>query len=181
MAWAAPSATLFLTSEPATERAPASRVEILNEHRAIARANHEDIVLVDVVRMRCGQVLQAVYKRNAGRGFTYRGLTELQQDGARFRIESEIEEGHTTGVREAMVNAARTSCGEFAVGPAKPDGSRTITGFFHDAYDPAFDEGALNSFTDDERLDVILPHHPLSRTRTLLRGAIPRGAASVNW
>lgn len=169
MAWTAPCATLVLTSEPGDHPGPAALVEIRNAQRANARANDEDIVLVDVVHMRCGQALQVVYKRSAGRGFRYRGLTELQQGGALFRIQSEIDEGHTTGIREAMVTAALASCDELKLNPAKPDGSRTLVGYFHDPYDAAFDEGALNSVTDDERLDVIVPQHPLSRTRVLLR------------
>ena len=170
MVWTAPSATLVLSTEPAAEqRPPRTHPELCNELRATARENDEDIVLVEVVRTQCGQALQAVYKRNAGLGFSYRGVTELQRRGTRFRIESEIDEGHTTGIREAMVSAACFSCGELAFSPPEPDGSRTIIGFFHDAYDTAFDEGALNSVTDDERVDVIIPQHPLSRTRTLLR------------
>ena len=169
MAWTAPAATLVLTSEPASERAPASLVDIRNEERASARANEEDIVLIEVAHLSCGQALQAIYKRKSRRGFQYRGVTEVQQRGARFRIESAIDEGHTTGVREAMVGAMIASCGELALGPASADGSRTVIGYFHDAYDPAFDDGAVNSYTDDERLDVITPDHPLSRTRELLR------------
>ena len=46
MTWSAPSATLVLRSDPPAERAPASHVEIRNEHRATARANDEDIVVL---------------------------------------------------------------------------------------------------------------------------------------
>jgi len=76
-------------------------------------------------------------------------------------------------------------CGELRFGPLEADGSRSILGYFHDAYDSAFDAGALNAITDDERLDAILANHPLSRTRDLHRTiaaslVLPEGTAAAS-
>jgi hypothetical protein len=43
-----------------------------------------------------------------------------------------------------------------------------MRGFAQDAYDATFDNGALNSYTDDRRVDELLPEHPLSRARRWL-------------
>src|SRR5687768_2422583 len=170
MSWSAPNATLVLSRmDLPLEKLPVPLLEYRNQHRAEARARGEDVVLLETVGVRQGEVLNAVYKRAFGTGFSYRGLVEVHQGAQGFRIESEIGEGGMTGTREAMVNAARISCGEFALGRQNPDGSRQVQGLLIDAYDPAFDEGATNALSDDERLDVLLPAHPLSRTRALLR------------
>ena len=123
---------------------------------------------VEVVTARGGEVLQVLYKRKEGSGYAFRGTLEVRGSNDAFRIESDIDEGNSTGTREAMVNAMRVACGEFAVGPIRPDGSARILGLLHDPYDPAFDEEALHSVSDDERLDTIVAGHPLSRTRALL-------------
>jgi len=143
--------------------------DIRNGRRAEARARGEDVVLLEIAGVRQGAILQTIYKRPDGSGYLYRGIVEVCRDSQLLRLESTIDEGGSTGRREAMVNAMRVSCGEFALGGQNADGSYQISGLLIDAYDSAFDQGALNSLSDDERLDILLPAHPLSRTRTLLK------------
>ena len=45
----------------------------------------------------------------------------------------------------------------------------SIDGWAFDPYDATFDTGALNTLSDDERVDIVVPGHPLSRMRRLLR------------
>ena len=168
MSWKAPAGTLTLTREdlPAATPYP-SLTDLRNDERAQARAREEDIVQVDVVSIRSVEVLRVICKSRRGSGSVYRLRVEVHGRETCIRIESDIDEGNFTGTREAMVNATRVQAGERVIGPPNPDGSHSIQGFFVDAYDPAFDGGALNSITDDERLDVLLPAHPLSRIRAL--------------
>jgi hypothetical protein len=168
MLWKAPNGVLTLTPVDPSSDQLATLTDLRHRYRAAARAGGEDIVAVEVLPARGGEVLQIIYKRPVGRGYGFRGVLGLRGSKGAFRIESDLGEGGWTGTREAMVNGMRVSCGEFAIGPIGPDGSARILGLLHDPYDPAFDEEALNSVSDDERLDPIMPGHPLSRTRALL-------------
>jgi len=169
MSWSAADGTLRLTCEEHEQPAVRSLADLRPEIRAKARADGEDIVVLGRMPVPHGEALQAIYKRKDGLGCAYRGLIEVQQGTKRFRIASDLNEMRRTGTREAIVNAMLAQCGEFRLGPLEADGSRAILGYFHDAYESAFDEGALNAITDDERLDPILTNHPLSRTRDLHR------------
>ena len=185
MSWSAPGGTLRLTCDDHEQSAVRSLVDLLTEMRAKARANGEDVVVLGRMPVRHGEALQAIYKRKDGLGCAYRGLIEVQQGTKRFRIASDLNEMRRTGTREAIVGAMLAQCGEFKLGPLEANGSRSILGYFHDAYDSAFDAGALNAITDDDRLDSILPNHPLSRIRGLHRTiasslVLPDGAAAAS-
>jgi hypothetical protein len=97
---------------------------------------------------------------------------EVRGANACFRIESDIDEAGTTGAREAMVNAMRLKVGDMTFGPVSESGSRRILGHSHDPYDAAFDEDALLTVSDDERLDVLTPGHPIARTRSVFKAVI---------
>jgi hypothetical protein len=169
MSWSASNATLTVRREDnPRDRVAVDLTTLRNQRRAEARANGEDLVALDIVPAPQGEILQTVWKRPSGLGFTYRGRIEFSAGHHAFCVESEADEGRHTGTREAMVNAARVNQGEFALGPRNEDGSYSVQGLLIDAYDPAFDQGALNSLSDDERLDALLPGHPLSRVRETL-------------
>ena len=82
-----------------------------------------------------------------------------------------------TGVRESIVNTLRMQRGDLTLaalmsGPVDPvTGGRPIPGMKLDPYDPAFDQDATYSASDDPRLDELLQTHPLSVTRSTLRRA----------
>src|SRR4051812_17351214 len=59
--------------------------------------------------------------------------------------------------------------GELVLPQVQPNGLSPIPGWFSDPYDSQFDENAINAVSDDDRLDVIFPQHPLSRIRGYLR------------
>ena len=168
MSWTAPHATLKLTrADRSGDPQQPSLGDLRRTQRAALRAAGEDLVLFEIVDLKEGTALQCISKRRDGTGYAYRGLIECHCEGTLYRIASDMTEVDTTGVREAMVSAARVQCGEFALGPQNADGSFRILGFSFDPYDPAFDEDAENSVADDEQLDAVLPGHPLSRTRAL--------------
>jgi len=169
MSWTAPGGMLELTCDDHEPSPARSLTDLRSEARASARASGEDVVVFGRMAVRQGEALQAIYKRKHGLGYAYRGLIEMQHGTQRFRLASDLDEMGRTGSREAIVAAMLAQCGEIRFGALQPDGSRPILGYFHDAYDSAFDEGALNAITDDDRLDGLLSHHPLSRTRHLHR------------
>lgn len=169
MSWTAPGGTLELTCDVDQPSSARSLTDVRTEMRVTSRANGEDVVVLGRMPVRQGEALQAIYKRRDGLGSAYRGLIEIHQGTTRFRIASDLDEMGRTGSREAVVTSMLAKSGELRLGPVQGDGSRSILGYFHDAYDSAFDEGALNAITDDERLDSLLSAHPLSRTRQLHR------------
>lgn len=169
MSWTAPNGRLTLMREEFAAGPPyPTLTDLRNHERDKARGRGEGIVFVDVTTVRSVEVLRAIYKRQDGSGYAYRSVLDVRGRDAQFRIESVMDEGNFTGRREAMVNAMRAQTGDIALGPIQPDGSRALLGHSHDPYDPAFDDTALNAITDDERLDVLMPWHPVSRTRALL-------------
>ena len=167
MVWTAPSGMLSLSRTRVTRDLPVSLREIREVVRSKARAGGEGIVEVDVVPAGGGDALRVLCKRRRGSGYAYRGVLELPRTSGRYVITAEIDEGNHTGVREAMVNAARLSMGEVPLDQLLQGGGK-IPGFALDPYDAAFDEDALHSVSDDSRLDPLLPGHPLSRARASL-------------
>jgi hypothetical protein len=123
---------------------------------------------VEVVETAAGQVLQNDLQAARGPWVGVSKRREAAPGAGSVPGDHGNGRGNFTGTREALVNAVVAQTGELVLGDTKPDGSRTIKGWFQDAYDAAFDAGALNSYTDDERVDPILPAHPLSRTRAWL-------------
>jgi hypothetical protein len=166
MAWSARDARLTLAvTEQATAADAATLTEWRARYRAEARNRGEDIVEVERVAIGGGEGLSVLIKQRSGLAANYRVTVHIQQGRQRFAITGEFDEGNFTGTRDAMVSAAVTmTCGLQLDEPA-PDGSRKVRGFLQDAYDAAFDSGALNSYTDDRRVDELLPEHPLSRAR----------------
>jgi hypothetical protein len=87
---------------------------------------------------------------------------------ALYSLTLTAREHGTTGTREAMTSGLLLQLGELslplpgsATGTAIPDWAK-------DPYDEAFDEGAVHSKSDDERLDPVFPQHPLSKVRRWL-------------
>ena len=168
MEWSAPHARLNLTTTDPAATDAATLTELRARYRADARSRGEDIVEVERVAAGSGHALSVLIKQRSGMAANYRSTVQVHSGTRRFVIAGEFNEGSYTGTREALVSAAVVStCGLDLGGPG-PDGSRTLRGFLQDAYDPAFDNGALNSYTDDRRVDELLPAHPLSRARRWL-------------
>ena len=95
--------------------------------------------------------------------------------GEHFAVTVSSVEGGTTGVRDALVT--QELLGQGKLDPTKKDGPGKPERWFHDPYDSKFDEGALNNVADDERYDYLVPSHPLSKVRRVLRTV----AESFHW
>jgi tetratricopeptide (TPR) repeat protein len=68
-----------------------------------------------------------------------------------------------------MVNGLLFQLGELQLPVVTPPAvSARIEGLIRDPYDERYDEAALHSLSDDERLDELLEAHPLSRVRRWL-------------
>lgn len=112
---------------------------------------------------------RVITKARQGHGSAYTGRFELAIGAERYEVRVEAAEHGVTGQREALVSAAMAQSDELAfAAPASPGEPTPIVGWFQDPYDAAFDRAALNSVTDDERLDAIVPDHPLSKVRAVL-------------
>jgi hypothetical protein len=184
MRWSAPDSalTLTVTDQPAAADA-VTLTELRARHRADARARGEDIVEVERFSIGSGHGLALVIKQRHGLAANYRATVHVHAGPRRFVIAGDFNEGSHTGTRDALVSSiVAMTCGVELNDPG-PDGSRTIRGYFQDAYDAAFDNGALNSYTDDRRIDEVLPGHPLSRARRWLarleQTISPAGNASL--
>jgi hypothetical protein len=114
-------------------------------------------------------VLEVITKKAKGLGFDYVGSATLNHAGGSFMVRIDADEGGFTGIREAVVSTQLVELGRIG-----PPGNRTpgrpqpIEGWNVDPYDSACDDGTVNAVTDDERLDVAFPNHPLSRVRAFL-------------
>jgi hypothetical protein len=136
------------------------------------RASRAAAAIVGVERTVVDSIpgLLVLTKAHDGMGSSYRGQLLLPMSGPRYEVTVDAREHGMTGGREALVTALLAECGELRFepppGPGQPG---RIHGWLQDPYDPAFDAGALNSVADDERIDVLMPGHPLAKVRGVLR------------
>ena len=168
MSWSARDARLTLTVAEQAADDPATLTELRGRHRADARSRGEDIVEVERVAVSGGHGLSVLIKQRSGPAVNYRATLQIHQGVHQFVIASEFDEGSFTGARDAIVTSAVVATCGLDLGDPAPDGARMIRGYAQDAYDAAFDSGALNSCSDDRRVDELVPEHPLSRLRRWL-------------
>ena len=172
MTWAGgDGAELTLTRTTASDPIhPRDLHTFRQQQRAVAAATRGGIVSVEVCRAGPGFALETVTKRKAGMGFVFTGTFDTGTPSEAYHLEMKADEGQTTGLREATVSAQMWELGEVKLlPPAHPGASQAVEGWSHDPYDADCDDDALNSVTDDDRLDAIFPEHPLSRVRMFLR------------
>jgi len=141
------------------------------EQRHIAIASGRSIVSVEMVNTPQGVLaLETVTKAQRGLGFDYIGTLLVADRDCHYDVRIAADEGGMTGTREALVTAHLAELGEIELAaPSSPDGSRRIKGWYQDPYDEVWDDDAICSVTDDERVDVCFPEHPLTRVRAFLR------------
>jgi hypothetical protein len=79
-----------------------------------------------------------------------------------------IERG-VTGERDALVTAQLAERGELEIESAGAPGEPgKIKHWFQDPYDARYSGAAVYSMSDGDRLDVLFPDHPLSKSRKWL-------------
>ncbi len=120
-----------------------------------------------------------ITKARVGMAASYAGQMLFPLAGPHVVIQMTATEHGVTGRRDAIATAAMAHRGEIILEPPEsPGGPSAIKGWFQDPYDPAFDRDALNCVSDDDRLDAVLPKHPLSKIRATL--AAIRATATLN-
>ena len=89
-----------------------------------------------------------------------------------YRLTLEAGEHGRTGSREAITTALLFQLGELTLPIGIPSAAGTkLPGWMKDPYDDGYEGPTLHALSDDDRLDAILPGHPLSKVRRWL-GAI---------
>jgi tetratricopeptide (TPR) repeat protein len=155
-------------SRPAEQLAELRDLESV---RSLCRRNAEAaggaIVSVDIVNVAGIPCLKVIDKYERRPAYDYAGTLTIPLRDSHYEIVMNATEHGTTGVREAMVFAQLAAIGEvdlsaFTAGERK---SGPIPGWFKDPYDPGYQGRVLRCQSDDERLDALLPDHPLSRIR----------------
>jgi hypothetical protein len=137
--------------------------------RETASLANSAIVQVDPIEVAAIPGLLLITKARAGLGSLFVGRLVFPLAGPHYVVEVVSSEGGVTGQREAIATAALAQRGELRFEPPEsPGGPSRIKEWCQDPYDPAFDPGALNCLSDDERLDAVLPRHPLSKIRATL-------------
>lgn len=128
------------------------------------------IISVDVVSCPDTPAISVVRKFEDRPGHMYEGQLLIPLRDASVGITLRATERGTTGIREAVVTKHLFDRGRLSV----PDGVagsgvRKVQGWQIDPYDASHDVTALCALADDERLDELFPHHPLSKVREWLR------------
>lgn len=121
---------------------------------------------VHIAGVRSGKVINKYERRPA---YAYDGTLTIPLKDAHYTITMHSIERGVTGERDALVTAHLASRGELEFEKVEEaDGGRRIKGWFQDPYDPGYQGRALYSVSDNERLDALFPHHPLSKIRRCL-------------
>jgi len=172
MTWSDPADSVMTLVE--TAGAEVLNVDELAQWRDLYRKKAEraggGIVSVEIRQTAGRNVLEVIVKQPHGRGFDFESTLVIPADSRTFTITIKATEGATSGLREAMVSSVMLELGEVAFGAAsQPGGPRPVIGFRQDPYDARWDESAIHTVTDDERVDLMCPDHPLSWLRRQLR------------
>lgn len=139
--------------------------------RERARQENASIVQVDPALVASFDGVQVITKARVGMAAAYAGRLTFPLTAPHFVVQIEAVERGTTGQRDAMATAIMAQRGELQFeAPEVPGGPRRIKGWAQDPYDQGFDRDTLNFVSDDERLDVLMPGHPLSKLRRTLAG-----------
>jgi hypothetical protein len=165
--------TLTVQIEQAPEFAKRIATD-LGRLRAVCREKasqaNASIVQVDPIEVASIHGLLVIVRARAGLGSSYVGRMLVPLAGPHYVVQMVTVERGVTGQRDAIVSAALAQRGEISLEPPElPGGPSRIKGWCQDPYDPAFDRDTLNCVSEDERLDVVLPKHPLSKVRATLR------------
>lgn len=111
----------------------------------------------------------AITKFSDAPGYVYEGTAMVRFREAVYTLTLVASEHGQTGTREAITTALLFSLGELRVPVVVPPAkSAKLEGFTSDPYDDSYAGPTLCSLADDERLDELVPSHPLSKVRRWL-------------
>lgn len=142
----------------------------LDDHyRTEVAARRGGIVSIDPTEV-CGlPACLVVTKFEELPAYVYEGTLAIPLQDVRFNLTMRAREHGTTGIREAFVSMVLFGHGFLT--PPTPTGKPgpiRIPGWCIDPYEAAFDDTALCSVSDDERLDALFADHPLAKVRRWL-------------
>lgn len=135
--------------------------------RQLATDNDGGLVYADFVDLDGAWAVSLIYKREQLPAYAYTGLVIIPRNGHHFVVTVASVERGTTGVRDAIVTAQLLEQGK--LDPTKIDANHRLEGWFSDPYDSKYNATALNSVADGEQYDSVVPSHPLSKVRGMLR------------
>ncbi len=155
---------------PETPLAPWTLPDVRASVRADAGARKGGLVSLTWSRATNAPIARAVCKFDAGLGHEYEGTVLIRFQEALYSLTLTASERGTTGTRDAMTSALLMQLGEMSLPLPGSASGTAIPDWAKDPYDDAFDEGAVHTKSDDERLDPIFPQHSLSKVRRWLTG-----------
>jgi tetratricopeptide (TPR) repeat protein len=139
-----------------------------SEQRQAAAARGGGIVSVTFDRANGIPVAKAITKFK-GLGYTYEGRVLVRFRDALYTVKMQADEGSSTGTRETIVSALLMQTGDLTIPVVVPPAkSAPLEGWTRDPYDDTYAGPTEHTLSDDQRLDEILPAHPLSRVRRWL-------------
>ena len=139
-----------------------------SEQRRAAAAHRGGIVSVTFDRANGIPIAKAISKFDDG-GFRYEGTVLIRFRDALYSLRLQADEGGHTGTREAIVTGLLVQTGDLKLPIVTPPAvSAELEGWKRDPYDDSYDGPTEHTLADDERLDELLPAHPLSRVRRWL-------------
>lgn len=137
-------------------------------------AASQDGGIVSVTLGRAGDVpiAKVITKFKEGTGYRYDGSIMVRFPEALYTLTLQAGEHGRTGAREAMTNAILlpilVQTGALDLMALIASGGGKIPGFSRDPYDERYAGPTLHSYSDDDRLDALLPGHALSKVRQWL-------------
>jgi tetratricopeptide (TPR) repeat protein len=154
---------------PAVLSGPSEMDALRTFYRAEAIRRGGGIVCVEIVQAGGVRALKVINKYQRRSAYGYDGTLIVPFHNAQLKVTIDSIERGVTGERDAIVTAQIAAQGELEIQPAAaPDDHGKIKGWFQDPYDPGWQGSAIYSMSDDDRLDVLFPNHPLSKIRNHL-------------
>jgi tetratricopeptide (TPR) repeat protein len=154
---------------PATLLGLPDRDSVRAFYREEAIRHGGGIVCAEIVQ--AGGILSVIvitkYERRPA--YAYDGTLIIPFKNSQYTVTIHSIERGVTGERDALVTSQLAERGELEIESAGTPGKpRRVKGWFQDPYDPSYQGSAIYSMSDDDRLDVLFPNHPLSKIRRCL-------------
>ena len=148
----------------------------LSDHNSLRAFYREEairrgggIVSAEIVQAGGIRSVIVINKYERRPAYAYDGTLIIPLKNAQYTVTIHSIERGVTGERDALVTSELARQGELEIESAAAAGEPgKIKGWFQDPYDPSYQGGAIYSMSDDERLDVLFPKHPLSKIRRCL-------------
>jgi tetratricopeptide (TPR) repeat protein len=154
-------------SSPLAGLSGADSVRAFCREEAIRRGG--GMVCAEIVQTGGIPAVKVINKYERHPAYAYDGTLILPCKNVQFSISIDSIERGVTGERDALVASQLAGGGELEIEPpAAPGQPGKVKGWFQDPYDPSYQGISIYSMSDDDRVDVLFPNHPLSKIRKCL-------------